>query len=249
MKILAATSRIARTWAVTACVSVVAVSCQGLSSSGSYPSECPSTSCQTLTDTSAGHLSLFVDLTQESSIPSVTHIRVEFEVPQGGKSVDFVAGEQVSCDGVAFKRFPGAFGRDVLTASIAGRTVNCVYTSGERSTPFGFSVPLQIEILTPVNHQSVRRGPQTTVTYKNRVVYPGGLRLQVVAANNSGQHSGALPDAVTMTSAVVDTSRLQTGAGFIQIAEAQLPIDVQGAKFQSAGGQETETAIVFVMWV
>lgn len=248
MKIRAATSWISRTWAVTACVSVVAVSCNGISSSTPYPSECPSTFCQTLTDTSAGNLSLFVDLTQESSIPSMTSIRVEFEVPQGGKFVDFVGGEQVSCDGVAFRRFPAAFGRDVLTTSIADRTVNCVYTSGQRSTPFGFSVPVQIEILTPVNHESVRRGPQTTVTYKNRVAHTG-LGLLAVAENTSGQHSGALPDAITMTGAVVDTSSLQTGAGFIQIAEPVFPIDVQGAQFQSAGGQESETAIVFVMWV
>ena len=173
-------SWVARTLAVGACLAA-SIGCNSRDSAPPYPSECPSTLCQTLKDTSAGRLSLVVSLEEESSIPSMTSIRVEFQAPQGAKYVDFVAGEHVSCDGATLRRFPAAFGRDVLTTSIAGRTVKCVYTSAQRSTLFGFSVPDQLEILAPGNHERVRRGPQTTVTYKNRVPIRAGGRARPVA--------------------------------------------------------------------
>ena len=249
IKIGAGTSWIARRCAITACVCIVAVSCNGIGSQP-YPSECPSTVCETLTDTSAGQLFLFVELSDDGTIPSMTSIRVEFgagsEPPLGGKAVDFVAGEQVSCDGVAFTRFPAAFGRDVLTTSISGRTVPCVYRSSQSSTPFGFSVPDHLEILTPVEHESVPRGPRTNITYKNRVAHNG---LLVIATSGSSPRSEAHPDAITMTSAIVDTSSLQRGAGLIEVVEPVFPIDVQGGQFQSVGGQEGESATVDVMWV
>jgi hypothetical protein len=226
--------------AVAAMVSILVVGCMN---SPPQAEPCPSTYCQTLKDPSPGQLALFVSLNEEQSSPSMTSIRIEFTVPVGGKPVAVVASEQISCDGVAYTHFPAAFGRDVSTSSIAGRTVNCLYSSGQHSAKFAFSVPNQLEILTPRSHERVHRGPSTTVTYKER-----HTTLSVLAVSSNAQAGGPV-DATTMTSAVVDTRSLQAGDGYISIAEPTFSIDVQGDQFQSVGGYESANAIVFVVWV
>jgi hypothetical protein len=205
--------------------------------------ECPATLCQTLKDTSAGQLSMLVALNEEASYPSMTSIRIEFQSPQEGKVVGLVAGEHLSCDGVIFTQFPAAFGRDVGTSSIAGRSVKCVYISGQQSTAFAFTVPEQLKILAPGNRERVHRGPRTVITYQGRVT-----TLSVRASGGNAQ-VGAVPDSITMTSAVVDTSSMQTGDGFVEITEPCFGIEVEGAAFQSASGYECAAAIVAVVWL
>jgi hypothetical protein len=228
---------------VAAGAGMLLVGCSNPPQAGPAGPACPATLCQTLKDTSAGQLSLIVALNEESSSPSVTSIRVEFDSPQGGKSVEFVAGEEVSCDGVAFEHFPAALGRDVATSSIAGRSVKCVYISGQQSTAFAITVPEQLKILTPGNRERVHRGPRTVISYQGRVT-----TLSVRAVGGNAQ-VGALPDSITMTSAVVDTSSMQTGDGFIEITEPCFGIEVQGSAFQSVSGYECATAIVAVVWL
>src|SRR5260370_18877666 len=226
--------------ALAAMISILVVGCMN---SSPYAEPCPSTYCQTLTDPSPGQVALSVSLNEEQSSPSMTSIRIGFTVPQVGKPVAVVASEQISCDGVAYTHYPAAFGRDVSTSSIAGRTVNCLYTSGQHSAKFAFSVPNQLEILTPRSHERVHRGPSTTVTFKER-----RTTISVRAVSSNAQAGGAV-DATTMTHAVVDTRFLQAGDGFISLVEPAFSIDVQGDQFQSVNGYESANAIVFVLGV
>lgn len=173
----------------------------------------------------------------------MTSIRIEFADRQGARPVAVVASEQIYCDGVAYTHFQAAFGRDVSTSSIAGRTLNCLYTAGQHSAEFAFSVPDQLEILTPLSHERVHRGPSTMVTYKNR-----RTTLSVLAMSSNSQAGGPV-DVNMMTTAVVDTRSLQAGDGYISLVEPVFGIDVHGDQFQSVSGYESANAIVFVVWV
>jgi hypothetical protein len=200
-----------------------------------------------LKDTSPGQLAVSVALNlggYDTSTRDKTVLDVNFQ--QSGRPVEFTGGESVTCTGVALKRFIGSFEVTLPTASIAGRAMTCVYTSGQQSAPLTFRVPKELVILMPREHEPIPHGPRTIVTYSGD---PDNT-LWVVALSPNAK-AIAPPDAITATSATLDTSALQAGEGSIALTDpTSLPLtEIQGPQFHSVGGSARRMTMVAVVWV
>jgi len=199
-----------------------------------------------LQDTSPGQLSVYVAVSlggYDISNRDKTRINVMFQ--NNGHPVKFVAGEKVICGGVTpLTRFIGAFEGTVPTASIAGRTMKCTYTSGQQSAALTFRVPKALVILSPREHEQLPHGPHTIVTYSGE---PDST-IWVVALGTQAK-AVATSDATSATSATVDTSALKGGAGSIAVTQPSLQLtELQGELFQSVGGSAWSATMVAVVW-
>lgn len=200
-----------------------------------------------LKDTSPGQLTVFVALNMggyDAATRDKTLVDVNFQ--HGGRLVEFIAGERVTCNDVALKRFTGSFEGEFLTASIAGKSMSCVYKSRQQSAPFTVGVPQALVILAPLDHEQVRRSPHTTVRYS------GGLETNLwVVALSTNAKAVAQSNDITATSATLDTRALGAGEGSIALTDpSSLPLTaIQGAQFQSDGGSARRMTMVAVVWV
>jgi hypothetical protein len=92
----------------------------------------------------------------------------------------------------------------------------------------------------------VPHGTNTVVSYE------GGAddTLWVVAISPNAK-AVSKPDAITPTSATLDTSALLTGAGSIALTESNnAPLaDLQGSQFQSIAGSSRRMTMVSVVWI
>jgi hypothetical protein len=199
-----------------------------------------------LADTSAGQLAVTVslnmggydDATREKTI-------IDVFLQHDGKPVQFIKGEHVDCGRLPLTAFTGSFEATFATASIAGKVVTCTYTSGQQSTLFTFRAPQQLEIVSPRQHERVPHGSNTVIQLGG-----GTSPLWVVALSPSAK-AVANADAITATSAMLDTSTLQTGEGSIAVTDpTNVPLaDIQGSQFQSIAGSSRRATIVAVVWI
>ena len=211
----------------------------GLNSSQAGPSPI------VLKDTSPGQLAVLVGVNMGGYDPrDKTVIFVTFQ--HDGRPVQFVAGETVACNSVGSKRFTSSFEGEFATASIAGKTLTCVYKSGQQSAVLNVPIPPALVIVAPLDHEQVRHGPGTTIRYSgvlNNDMWVVALSLNAKAV--------AQPKDITATSAVLDTSALGTGEGTIALSDpSNFPLTgVQGAQFQSISGTARRMTMVAVVWV
>lgn len=200
-----------------------------------------------LADTSASQLAVSVAVNMggyDDSTRDKTSIDVFLQ--HNGRPVQFIEGEHVDCGGVPLTRFTGSFEAGYSTAAIAGRVMTCAYTSGQQSATFTFGVPQPLGVLSPREHERVPHGPNTVIKYG------GGAdnTLWVVAISPSAK-AFAKPDAITATSATLDTSPLLTGDGSITLTDPNnVPLaELQGSQFQSIAGSSRRVTSIAVLWV
>lgn len=198
-----------------------------------------------LTDTSPAQLAVFASVDMGGYDATSRHkARIEVYFRHGDRPVKFVAGEQLTCNGIVPERFMG-FEISVPSESIAGKRMTCAYTSGGQSTPFSFKVPPELVILSPREGDAVARSQSTTVTYS------GVTSSETwVVALSTNMKAVAKPGDITKTSAKLDTSAFQVGTGSIALTDpSSFPLtDVQGAQFQSLTVKVRRATSVAVAW-
>jgi len=200
-----------------------------------------------LADTSAAQLAVTVSLNMggsDSSSRDKTTIDVLMQ--HDGRPVQFIKSERVDCVGVRLTAFTGSFDTTVSTASIAGKSVSCAYTSGRKSTPFTFRVPQALVVLSPHEHARVPHGTNTVIGYEG-----GADNTLWVVAISPNAKAVAKPDAITPNRATLDTSALLTGEGFIVLTDSNnAPLaDLEGSQFQSIAGSSRRTTMISVVWI
>jgi hypothetical protein len=200
-----------------------------------------------LTDTSAGQLSVAVGLNM-GGYDSASRDKATIDVfmQQEGRPVKFVAGERVDCGGSALTPYTGSFEVTVSTVTIAGALVTCTYTSGQQSVQFRFRVPEALVIVSPREHEQMPRSPRTLIGYKGGP----GPTLWVVAIGTSAK-AVAQPDAITTTSAAIDTTKLGVGDGSIALTDPNnfALTEIEGSQFRSIVGTARRETSVSVVWL
>lgn len=223
----------------------ILVACGRSGTVGEYSSG-PGPSPVVLQDTSPGQLTVSVVMSiggYDAATRDRTLIDVLFR--HGGLPVAFIAGEQVTCAGIAMKAFTGSFENAVPTSSVAGKTVTCIYTYGRQSAPFSFKVPAGIIILAPQERQRVPRAVGT------RISFTGGVDNTLwVVAISPNMKAVAKPGDITPTSAQLDTSVLSAGQGSIALTDPNsIPVaEIQAGQFQSVTASARRMASVSVVW-
>jgi hypothetical protein len=200
-----------------------------------------------LADTSAAQLAVTVSLTMggyDSSTREKTTIDVLMQ--HDGRPVQFIKSERVDCVGVRLAAFTGSFDTTVSTASIAGKSVTCTYTSGRQSTQFTFRAPHPLVVVSPREHDRVAHGPNTVIRYEG-----GADNTPWVVAISPSWKSFANRDAITPTGATLDTSRLLTGDGSITLTDPNnVPLaDLEGSRFKSIAGSSRRVTSIAVSWI
>jgi hypothetical protein len=200
-----------------------------------------------LADTSAAQLAVTVFL-NVGGYDSATREKTTLDVllQHDGRPVQFIKSERVDCIGVRLTAFTGSFEATFSNASIAGKSVTCTYTSGRQSTQFTFRAPHPLVLVSPREHDRVSHGPNTVIRYE------GGAdnSLWVVAISPTAK-AVSIPDAITPTSATLDTSALLTGAGSIALTDSNNAplVDLHGSQFQSIAGSSRRMTMVSVVWI
>jgi hypothetical protein len=200
-----------------------------------------------LADTSAAQLAVTVSLTM-GGYDSSTREKATIDVflQHDGRPVQFIKSERVDCVGVRLTAFTGSFEATFSTASIAGKSVTCTYTSGRQSTQFTFRAPQPLVVVSPREHDRVSHGPNTVIRFEG-----GADNTLWVVAISPNWKSFAKPDAITPTSATLDTSRLLTGDGSITLTDPNnVPLAaLEGSRFQSIAGSSRRVTSIAVSWV
>jgi hypothetical protein len=161
-----------------------------------------------------------------------------------GRLVRFVAGEQISCNGIALPGYGSTFNLQVRSEVFSGKLVTCTYTSGATSAPFTFTAPLDPTILSPQENVQVPRGLRTAVSYR---LSPGGPFYVIALGPNSKAWT---PTATSQPNPVIlDTSAFQPGPGAIAINQNVLLPDLRGPQFQSVHGQGSAIYQIQLTWI
>lgn len=180
-------------------------------------------------DTSPGHLALSLYLSvggYDASTRDVTEVAISFS--SLGRSVQFVADETVTCNGIALSRGGGTFDVKVPTDALAGKPVMCRYTSGQSSATMAFTMPVAPAILSPKDNMSLARSTRTAVAFR---VGAHSTMFWVIALGPS-KKAWSYP-AAGATQVLLDTSAFSPGPGFIALNQFfDLP-DLHGSGFQS----------------
>lgn len=198
-----------------------------------------------LQNTAPNQLDVYVILTlggYDRQTRGATTMTISFT--SGGRPVKFVGDERVTCDGKPLTRYVGAYEVSMPTASVAGKTLTCVYTSGASSASVALAVPQAPEIMTPHDGAATPRAAKTLVTYRT----PPGALQGVVA---TGTRSKALPSpgAMTATQATIDTSALNAGAGAISLTEDLEPQALAPTTFKSLHVRGSAMTMIDVTWL
>lgn len=159
-----------------------------------------------------------------------------------GRPVRFVAGERVTCGGVAMKAYVGSFESHLSIATVAARNLSCTYSWKGGSAPLVIGVPSALTVLVPMEHQAVARGRETVVRFAGAT----GGEIWVVALSPSAKANAT----TTIGQAVLDTTRLAAGEGSIAVTDANniALTSVQGPAFQSLTGSLRRMTSVAVVW-
>ncbi len=194
-------------------------------------------------NTAPSQLDVYLTLTIGGyDVASREQTAIYFSFTSAGRPVQFVGAERVVCDGKALTRYPGEFSGTMPTASVAGKTLTCVYTSGATSTSVTLAIPQPPVIVSPHDGARIPRATTTTITYQ---IPPGSL-AGIVATG----HGKALPapGAMTATRATIDTSGLANGAGIISLRE-DLTLPTPTTTFKSLHVSAYAITLVNVTWL
>jgi hypothetical protein len=101
-------------------------------------------------------------------------------------------------------------------------------------------------VLSPREHERVPHGPNTVIGYEG-----GADNALWVVAISPNAKAFAKPDAITATSATLDTSPLLTGEGSITLTDPNsIPlVGIQGTQFHSIDGSSRRVTSIAVLWV
>jgi hypothetical protein len=200
----------------------------------------------TLKDTSPGQLSLVMSLEiggYDAQSRDMTGMDVVFM--HQGRVVQFVAGEHLSCNGLAVPGYGSNFYLKVPSETFSGKLITCTYASGKTSATFTFTCPLSPTILSPQDNTQVTRSSRTSVSYR---ISPDWA-YYVIAL--SPPQKVWTPEAPAQPNPVMlDTSAFSPGPGSIAIHQFFTVHDLRGPAFQSV--QEQGSVAVYeieVTWV
>lgn len=182
-----------------------------------------------LSDTSAGHLGVVLYLSvggYDASTRDLTEMAISFS--SRGRSVQFVADETMTCNGIALQRGGGTFDVKVATGAFASKLVTCRCTSGPSSATMAFTLPIAPAILSPKDNMSLARSTRTAVVFR---VGAHSSMFWVIALGPSTK-AWSYP-ATGATQVLLDTSAFSAGPGYIALHQFfDLP-DLHGSGFQS----------------
>jgi hypothetical protein len=166
-----------------------------------------------------------------------------------GKVVQLIGHEQLMCNGrdmpvnQQYALFQLA---DAPTSTLEGKTMNCIYSVGNVSTTFSFTVPRAPVIRSPRDGARVPRSAHTVVSYDYDV--QAGKLLGMVALGPGAKTLATHLD--TPGQVTVDTSAFPTGAGSLSLSQAlALSVTQTGSPFQSLTAEGTADALVTVTWI
>jgi hypothetical protein len=205
------------------------------------PGSCPII----LTDTSPGQLDLSLNLMiggYEADTRDTVELNITFT--HQGHTVQFVAGEHISCNGFPIQGYGANFNGKASTAVFAGQPVTCIYTSGDTSATFSFTAPLAPAILSPQEHARVTRSAHTPVRY--RISQDQPFYVIALGPNTKAWTTTA---ANQPNPATLDTSAFQPGDGAIALNQLFTLTDLSAPDFQSAQGQGSAEYEMPVSWV
>ncbi len=198
-----------------------------------------------LQDTAPGQLALSVNL-GFGGYDAATRDTAELDVvfASRGRTVQFVAGERLACNGLALPSYGTNFDLKVPSELFSGKLVTCTYTSGTRAATFSFTAPLAPAILSPQDGAQVARSLQTPVTYRRSPAWA----FYVIALGFSTK--AWTPTALSQPNPVLlNTSALAPGTGSITLNQFFTLSDVRGPAFQAAEGRGGAIYAIQVTWV
>ncbi len=178
----------------------------------------------------------------DASTRDITEMAITFS--SQGRPIQFVAGETVTCNGVALQREGGIFDVKLSTDTFAGKLVTCTYRSGRSSATIAFVAPVAPAILSPDPNVEVARSDRTLVTFR----IGGQSTMFYVIALGPNTKAWSYPRGTRPTQTFLDTSAFSPGPGFIALSQSfDLP-DLRGTGFQllEAHGQATQQ--ISVTW-
>jgi hypothetical protein len=195
-----------------------------------------------LSDTSPGRLELSLSLMMGGDTAE-TEMNVIFR--HEGRRVRFLAGEQLSCNGLAVPGYGTNFHLKAPSDIFSGKLMTCLSTSGRTSASFTFTAPLAPAILSPEEHAQVARSARTPVSYR----LSPDQAFHVVAL--APPKKAWTPTAAFQPNPVLlDTSAFPSGPGSIVIHQFFTLPDLRGPDFQSVrlqGGSAGYT--LHVTWI
>jgi hypothetical protein len=198
-----------------------------------------------LKDTAPDLLALSLYLTvggYDAATRDTTELDVVFA--RQGRTVRFVAGERLACNGRALPSYGTNFDLKVPSELFSGKLVTCTYTSGTRAATFTFTAPLAPAIISPHDGAQVARSPQTPVAY--RLSPDWAFSLVALGFSTKAWTPTALsqPNPVLM-----NTSALAPGIGSIALSQFFTLSDLRGPAFQAVEGRGGATYAIQVTWV
>ncbi len=215
------------------------------------PSSKPETHVTALADTSAANLDVDVQLERSGDRLQDLVVVVGFFVSEKEPRdtiVRFTRGESVTCNGtpLPYDATAPSKGFQTTLTGLSGRTtLSCVYTSGGVATPISYTLPPDLQILSPQAGDTVQRSKQTIITY----LPTSGPDIQGGASNGpefGGTASGpAQPATGTYT---FDSTAVHAGAGFIGI-NRHSSVTPSGSGFKSLQVTYADGASVPVTFV
>ncbi len=166
-----------------------------------------------------------------------------------GKAVQLAGHEQLMCNGrdmPVHQQYALFQLADAPTSTLEGKTINCIYSVGNVSTTFSFTVPRAPVIRSPQNGAQVSRSAHTVVTYDYDA--QAGKLLGMVALGPGAKTLATHLD--TLGQVTVDTSAFPTGAGSLSLSQAlALSLTQTGSPFQSLTAEGMADAMVTVTWI
>jgi hypothetical protein len=161
-----------------------------------------------------------------------------------GHAVKLVAGEHISCDGVALPSYGTNFDVKWPAEVVSGHVVTCTYTSGNASATFTFTAPLAPAILSPQEGALVSRSRYTLVSYRISQAWAFyaialGPSIKAWTPWAAGQ-----PNPVTL-----DTSGFPPGGGSLALNQFFTLADLRGPAFGSVEGRGGAQYAIQVSWV
>jgi hypothetical protein len=161
-----------------------------------------------------------------------------------GRTVQFVAGERLACNGLALPSYGTNFDLKVPYELFSSKLVTCTYTSGTRAATFSFTAPLAPAILSPPDGAQVARSSQTPVTYR----LSPDWAFSLVALGFSTK--AWTPTALSQPNPVLlNTSTLAPGTGSLALNQFFTLSDLRGPAFQAVEGRGGAAYAIQVTWV
>lgn len=173
---------------------------------------------------------------------NITELVISFS--SGGRSVQFVGDEGITCNGVPLQRGGAVFDGKVPTETLAGKPVTCALTSGQSSVAFGFTAPVALAILSPREQARVPRSARTPVEFR----VGGHNTTFYVIALGQNTKAWSYPAGPSPTQAILDTSAFLPGPGFIALSQDFRLPDLHGSGFQSVTGRGQAAQQYAVTW-